>query len=50
MLGEAVYVWGQGVYGKTLPSSFVVDLKLFLLKNVFRENERPPLLKNRSFS
>jgi len=33
-----------------LPLNFVVDRKLLLFKNVFRENKRPPLLKNRSFS
>lgn len=31
-----------------LPLNFVVNLKLFLFKNVCRENKRPPLLKNRS--
>lgn len=33
----------------TLPLNFVVNLKLFFKKKVFRGKKRPPLLKNMFF-
>ena len=38
-----------GGYMGTLPLNFVVNLKLFFKKKVFREKKRPPLLKKTCF-